>query len=113
MALHATFFSRCGLHRYYVYRNSWISQREETLSVKHKEDNLFDRYAIAAVKRDQGNPREKVVGHLPKEISRLLMLHGAQVSLKVIEETYHRSRLVQGGLQNTCFGDNIHGLIFQ
>ncbi len=102
MALHATFTFRCGLRGYHVYRNTWIPHRDEILSVKHEEENPFDRYAIAAVKRDHGNPREKIVGHLPKEISRLvwfIILHGARVSLKIIEETHRRSPLVQGGLE--------------
>ena len=72
--------------------------------MKHEEENLFDQYAIAAVKRDHnpGAQAEKIVGHLPKELSRLvrfIILHGARVSLKVIEETHRRSPLVQGGLE--------------
>ena len=87
-----------------LYRNIWIPKKAEILSVKHEEENPFDLYAIAAVKRD-GNPgaqREKIVGHLPKEISRFvrfIILHGARVSVKAVEETPRRSPLVQGGLE--------------
>ena len=79
-----------------------ITYIEIHLVVKHEEENPYDRYAIAAVKQDHGNLEERIVGHLPKEISRLvwfIMLHGAHVSLKVIDEAYRRSPLVQGGLE--------------
>ena len=61
--------------------------------MKHKLENLFDHYSIAVLKwhHDGGVPREKIVGHLPKEVSRLVkftILHGAQASVEVIDETY-------------------------
>ena len=90
----------------------WISriskymdpQKDEILFVKYEEENPFDRYAIAAVKQDRnpGAQAENIVGHLPKEICRLvryIMLHGARVSLKVVEETHRRSPLMQVGLE--------------
>jgi hypothetical protein len=79
------------LATYHIYQNDWIPRKGETLFVKHEDKNHYDRYAIAALKQEHGGLREKIVGHLPKEISRLvrfIMLHRARVSLKVIEEDY-------------------------
>lgn len=102
--MQASFAFRCGLRGYHVYQNTWSPRKDEVLAVKHEEGNLFDRYAIAAVKRNHSDVtvREKIVGHLPKEISRLvrfIILHRALVSVKVIDEAYRRSPLVQGGLE--------------
>ena len=105
MAAHtSTFAFRCGLRGYHIYRKTWIPKKDEILFVKREEENPFDRYAIAAVKRDRnpGALTEKIVGHLPKEISRLvsyIILHGARVLVKMVEEAHRRSPLVQGGLE--------------
>ena len=99
-----TFSFRCGLRGYHVYRTTWRPRIDEILSVKHEAENSFDRHAIAAIKqrRDGGLPLEQVVGHLPKEISRFIkfiLIHGARVTVKVIDVDYRRSPLVQGGLE--------------
>uniref|UniRef100_A0A1X7URC4 Uncharacterized protein n=1 Tax=Amphimedon queenslandica TaxID=400682 RepID=A0A1X7URC4_AMPQE len=60
-------------------------------------------FAIAATKRLPGRlSSASIVGHLPKEISRVtryIMEHGAVVTLKVMDIHYCRSPLVQGGLE--------------
>lgn len=43
----------------------------EILSTIHEINNIYDRYAIAAIRRLPGQMVESVVGHLPKEISRI------------------------------------------
>ena len=88
----SSFTFQRGLRGYHIYCNTWIPKKDEILSVKHEEGNPFDQYAIAAVKSDRnpGAQTEKIVGHLPNEIPRLvrfIILHGVQVSVKVVEET--------------------------
>ena len=70
MAVHVSSFTfRCGLRGYHVYRNTWIPNKDEILLVKHEEENPFDRYAIAAVKRDRnpGAQAEKSLDIYPKK----------------------------------------------
>uniref|UniRef100_A0A1X7VYI2 Uncharacterized protein n=1 Tax=Amphimedon queenslandica TaxID=400682 RepID=A0A1X7VYI2_AMPQE len=61
---------------------------------------LHDGHAIAATKRLPGClSSASIVGHLPKEISRVtryIMEHGAVVTLKVMDIHYRRSPLVKG-----------------
>ena len=66
----------------------------------------FDHHAIAAIKqhRDRGLPLEQVVGHLPKYMYismfiKFMLIHGAQVTVKVIDVYYRWSPPVQGGLE--------------
>lgn len=90
----------CGLRGFHEYRISWIPEKDEVLAVQHEDGNQYDQYAVAAYKRDMSH--NKTVGHLPKEISRLvtfLLIHGAQISVRVVDEKYRRSLLVQGGLE--------------
>ena len=60
------------------------------------------RYAIAANKRLRGRLADSIIGHLPREISRatrFFLLRGGMVHLKVTDENYRRSPLIQGGLE--------------
>ena len=77
----------------------WNPTQNEQLSVEPEPNNRFDIYAIAAVKHDHST---RIVGHLPKEVSRLvkfILVHGAEASIKVVDDNYRRSPLVQGGLE--------------
>ena len=90
----------CELRGYHVYKNEWIPTVNEQLSFEPEPNNCFDRYAIAAVKYLRNDTR--VVGHLPKEVSRLvtfILAHGAEVSVKVMDNNHRRSPLIQGGLE--------------
>ena len=92
----------CGLRGYHVYQVNWTPTLGEILPTIHERDNAYDRYAIAARRRLPGQIVESTVGHLPKEISRItrfLILHGAVVTVKVIDVHHRRSPLVQGGLE--------------
>ena len=65
-------------------------------------NNIYDRYAIAANKRLRGSLADSIIGHLPREISRatrFFLLRGGMVHLKVTDENYRRSPLIQGGLE--------------
>ena len=68
----------------------------------HERNNIYDRYAIAANKRLRGRLADSIIGHLPIEIStatRFFLLRGEMVYLKVTDENYHRSPLIEGGLE--------------
>ena len=74
----------------------------EILPTIHELNNSHDRYAIAARQRLLGQIIESTVVHLPKEISRItrfIILHGAVVTVKVIDIHHRRSPIVQGGLE--------------
>ena len=76
--------------------------KAEVLFTEQESNNAFDRYAIAAVKRGGGGSQDKVVGHLPREISRFtwfIVSHGASVMIKVVDVRQRRSPLIQGGLE--------------
>ena len=78
MAIHVSSFNfQCGLFGYHVYQNTWIPKKNEILSVKREEENPFDGYAIAAVKRDRnpGVQAKNIVGHLPKRIVGTASVH--------------------------------------
>ena len=51
---------------YHFYRRYWRPQENEKLICLHEPGNAFDRFAIKTVKENG-----EIVGHLPKEISRI------------------------------------------
>ena len=74
----------------------------EVLPTKHERSNPHHRYAITTLKGQPGFLGEQIVGHLPREISRLtyyIIVHGV-VTAKVIDVNHRRSPLVQGGLES-------------
>ena len=65
-----------------------------------KQNNPLDWFAIKTVKRNS-----LTVGYLPKEISRIMKFfnkRGAKVSVQLTFSHYHKSPLVQGGLEVGC-----------
>ena len=97
-----TFCFRCGLQGYHEYRTTWNPSIGEVLCLKHKVNNVYDRYAIAATKIHPGLLISTVVGHLPREISRFtyfIIDLGASMTCKVVDTAHRRSPLIQGGLE--------------
>ena len=89
----------CGLRGYHEYRFTWSPSVNEVLRARHERNN---RYVIAATKQLPGFLTESVVGHLPREISRLMyfiILHGARVLVKVLDAHHRKSPLIQGGIE--------------
>ena len=71
----------------------------KVLRTRQERNNPYDRFAIAGVMNQPETRREKVVGHLPGEISRLtwfIIIHGAAVSVQVVDINHRRSPLIQG-----------------
>ena len=88
-----------GLRGYHEYRFTWSPSVNEVLRARHERNN---RYAIAATKQLPGFLTESVVGHLPREISRLtyfIILHCARVLVKVLDAHHRKSPLIQGGIE--------------
>ena len=78
----------------------WTPADQEVLFAQKESNNAFDQYAIAAMKR--GANQDKIVGHLPREISRFtwfILSHGASVTIKVVDVRRRRSPLIWGGLE--------------
>ena len=80
----------------------WIPIVGEILRCCHERKNPFDRYAIAAIKRLSGRLADCTIGHLSREISRIIrlfLMRGGVVSVEIMDKNYRRSPLVQGGLE--------------
>ena len=81
---------------YHYYRRFWRSKENENLICLYEAGNPFDRFAIKTV-----NESGEIVGHLPKEISRVtkyFLDRGASMYCKLSSEHYRRPPSVQGGL---------------
>ena len=86
-----------GFHH---YKSFWVPQPNENLQCKHEVGNAFDIYAIKTCK-DDGT----IIGHLPRELSRVLKFlldRGAMISAELVSVHYRKSPLVQGGLEIPC-----------
>ena len=92
----------CGLRGFHVYQEIWKPIIGELLRCSHERNNIYDRYEIAANKRPRGRLADSIIGHFPREISRVthfFLLTGGRVHLKVTDENYRRSPLIHGGLR--------------
>ena len=91
---------RAAVRGFHYYRRFWRPKENEKLDCLHKPENAFDRFAIKTV-----NEKGEIVGHLPKEISRVtkyLLDRGFTMYCKLSSRHYRRSPLVQGGLEIQC-----------
>ena len=91
----------CAVRGYHNYRAVWEPKVNEILNCSH-EQNFFDRFAIKTTKENHNN---KIVGHLPMEVSRVikyLIDRGAEVTAQLTSTNYPRSSLIQGGLEIPC-----------
>ena len=85
-----------------MYKKVWAPIVGEILRCCHARKNLFDHYAVAAMKRLSGQLADCTIGNLPREISRIIrffLLKGGVVSVEIVDKNYRRSPLVQGGLE--------------
>ena len=85
---------------YHHYRKFWKPKENETLKCLYEENNPYDHFAIKTLSSDG-----KIVGHLPREISRVTKFfldRGANISVKLTSRHYRRSPLVQGGMEIAC-----------
>lgn len=86
---------------FHYYQKVWSPKPRESLNCGHEVNNAFDYFAI----KTEENKSGKIVGHLPREISRItkfILDRGAKVIAVLITTNYRRSPLVQGGLEIAC-----------
>ena len=90
---------------FHVYRRVWLPNTRQRLSAEREHGNVDDHFAIAV--REHGGTRadeaRPLVGHLPREFSRVLwyfLLHGGVVECELTGR--QRSPLEQGGLEIPC-----------
>ena len=89
-----------AIRGYHYYRQLWNPQVSKVLQCVHDFGNVFDIFAIKTL-----NNKGEIVGHLPREISRvskLLLDRGATIQATLTTTNYRRSPLVQGGLEIAC-----------
>ena len=94
----------CAVRGYHVYKSVWEPKERQVLSSSHEENDTCDIFAIKTCLTDETG-KEKIVGHLPLELSRFtkyLLDRGAVVSAQLTSTHYERSVMVQGGLKIPC-----------
>ena len=82
MATTSSFKKESVIRGHHVYKHIWTPVNGEMLPVKKEENNSFDKHAVAVLKDDS-----VIVGHVPKEYSRIVsyFLHqGSQLKAEVI-----------------------------
>ena len=95
-----THWFTAAVRGFHYYRRFWRPKENEKLDCLPEPGNAFDRFAIKTV-----NEKGEIVGHLPKEISRVtkyLLDRGFTMYCKLSSRYYRRSPLVQGGLEIQC-----------
>ena len=78
-----------------------MPKEHETLNCYHERGNPFDIFAIKTCSHGS----RQLVGHLPREISRLKILildRGAEVEGNLTSNQYCCSPIIQGGLEIPC-----------
>ena len=98
----STFTFTAAIRGFHVYRHSWIPRIGQQLNTERETDNPEDRFAIAVVDVIDGSC--STVGHIPRELSRVLshfMIHGGEIICEVTGQR-RRSPLTQGGLEIPC-----------
>ena len=87
---------------YHVYKEIWDPFIDDTFGTKHERGNSHDRYAMAVIPDDM--KRKRVVGHLPREISKiccLFVLRGGIIAGRVTG-TRRKTRAECGGMEIPC-----------
>ena len=89
-----------AVHGFHYYRKFWKPKENEKLDCSHEEHNPFDWFAIKTVTSDG-----MIVGHLPREISRITKFfldRGAVMQVELTSKYYRRFPLVKGGMEIAC-----------
>lgn len=89
-----------AIRGYHYYKRYWSPRESEVLHCSHEFGNVFDIFAIKTC-----NSKGEIVGHLPREISRVskyVLDRGASIKATLTSSNYRRSPLVQGGLEIAC-----------
>lgn len=84
---------------FHVYYTIWHVVNGEELMCEREPSNRRDRYAVAVIKEDE------IIGHLPREISRicsLFLLRGGSITCRITGSRRYSADLPQGGVEIPC-----------
>ena len=87
-----------AIRGYHVYRDVWTPEVHEEFACRQESDNEHDRFAIAIF-----TDGENVLGHLPREISRVsfyFLEHDGSITGKVTSK--RRFCRQRGGMEIPC-----------
>ena len=93
-----------AIRGFHIYRSTWTPVLHEQLITSQEHGNAEDRFAVAVSKVDASTATPSIVGHLPREISRVcwyFLEHDGEIFCTVTGSK-RRSPLVQGGLEIPC-----------
>ena len=96
MAFCEVFEFKCAVREFHIYQRFWIPEKVQLLNCFDESGNVFDPFAIKVCERNS----EKPVGHLPREIPRVIKFiieREAAVDVELTSDHYRRSPLFQGG----------------
>ena len=94
----------CASHGFHVYREVWGPVLGESLEMEQDYGNVHDPFSIAikAVSRERLTNFEKLVGHIPREISRFchyFLNYGGALEGCLRDVKYRPSPIPNGGLE--------------
>ena len=95
----AVYKLRWCVRGYHVYKEDWDAEIGDELVCKMETGNVKDPYAVAVIRK------KKVVGHLPRKISRITALflkRKGTVRGEVVGRRRHSADLAQGGVEIPC-----------
>ena len=106
MAETTQFAFSTAVRGFHVYRTVWTPHIGQCLRVEKEHNNIMDKYAIATilVGSVEDSDAKTVIGHMPRELSKVLwyfMSHGGLIDCEITGKR-QRSPLVQGGLEIQC-----------
>ena len=96
----ATFEYSSAIRGYHFYNSTWLPEKGQKLDCTCEPDSMFDWFAIKVCDKS-----DNIVGHLPKEVSRItkfLLNRGATITAEITSDLQRRSPLAQGGLEVPC-----------
>ena len=73
-----------SIYGHHIYKNVWTLSIGESLSLALESGNSYDRFAVSLVKD------ERVVGHMPREVSRIFFYFMQCHGTIAVEVTGHR-----------------------
>ena len=97
------FWLACASSSFHEYRKIWAPRINQQLVVKPERGNIFNPFAMSVYTKIRGKIELlSLVGHLPREISRLckyFIEYGGNLRANVRNTKFRRSPLPQGGLE--------------
>jgi len=89
---------------YHVYMRIWDPEIGDVLACKQESENDDDRFAVAVCPLESSDSL-LIVGHVPREISRIcwyFLEEGRSILCEILGPRQYSRDLIQGGLQIPC-----------